>query len=160
MLFHHTVLSVYSFGPQGLPQLHAKLKLRKLCAQYQPVKGSGYLSIEKIEEGYDTNDDFKNKLQETGIEREHLRTVFTILEPCSGKVAYEDFCDGLHAKAEEACLLAVRCRSCTKQSRAHAHARNLLESWLAPLSWRCAASSSGFLKYAQALARLMAWSVG
>ena len=113
-----------------------KLKLRELCAD---MAADRYLTIEKVEEGYDTNDDFKNKLQEMGIERHDLRTIFTVFEPSTGCVADDDFCDGLHAKTEEACLLAVRCRSCTKQSRAHAHARHILESWLALLSGKCAA---------------------
>ena len=113
------MLSVYLFGPQGLPRLQSKAKLRKICAE---MADGGFLSIEKIEEGYDANDDFKNTLQEMGIERQDLVTVFTILAADDdGEVAYDDFCDGLHAKTEEACLLAVRCRSCAKQSQVHAH---------------------------------------
>ena len=63
------MLSVYLFGPQGLPRLQSKAKLRKLCAE---MADDGFLSIEKIEEGYDANDDFKNTLQEMGIERQDL----------------------------------------------------------------------------------------
>ena len=81
-----------------------------------------------------------------------LVTVFALLEPYLGRLAHDKFRDGLFTKTEEACLLAVRCRSCAKQSRAHAHARNILESWLALLSWRRAASSSGFLSYVHDLA--------
>ena len=112
------MLSVYLFGPQGLPRLQSKAKLRKLCAE---MADDGFLSIEKIEEGYDANDDFKNTLREMGIERQDLRTVFALLEPYLGRLAHDKFCDGLFTRTEEACLLAVRCRSCAKQSRAQAH---------------------------------------
>ena len=126
MCFHHTALSVYLFGPQGLPRLQAKAKLRKLCAE---MADDGFLSIEKIEEGYDANDDFKKTLREMGIARQDLRTLFTLFEPSSGKVPHAEFCDGLFTKAEEACLLAVRCRSCAKQSRAHAHETYSKAGW-------------------------------
>ena len=106
-LFHHTVLSVYWFGPQGLPRLQTKVKLRNLCAE--GARFGHYLTIEGIQELYDA-DRFKDRFQEKGIERQDL--------------------------TEEACLLAVRCRSCAKQSRAHAH------NTYSKAGWRCSVGSA------------------
>mmetsp|Transcript_46132 Transcript_46132/g.136327 ORF Transcript_46132/g.136327 Transcript_46132/m.136327 type:complete len:256 (+) Transcript_46132:1-768(+) len=81
----------------------AKVKLRKICASMDE-DGSGELTIEEIEEGYDSNEDFKNTLQLMDIERDDLRTVFVILDSDkSGSVTYDEFCDSLHKmKTEEA----------------------------------------------------------
>jgi len=80
-----------------------KHRLRKIC-EAMDEDGSGCLTLEEIELGFETNEEFYDTLQLMDIGKEDLKTVFTILDDDnSGSVTYTEFCDHLYKmKTEEA----------------------------------------------------------
>ena len=117
----------------------------------------GYLTIEKIEHGCDANDGFENTLRWMGIERQDvessLRDLGSRSRSGSGlrrflrRPVHEDR-GGVPASS-----MLLRLREAVPSMRS----RNMLESWLAPLSWKWAVSSSILLKSAHGVVGRATW---
>eukprot|EP00927_Polykrikos_kofoidii_P064589 TRINITY_DN5995_c0_g1_i1.p1 TRINITY_DN5995_c0_g1~~TRINITY_DN5995_c0_g1_i1.p1 ORF type:complete len:807 (+),score=145.97 TRINITY_DN5995_c0_g1_i1:81-2423(+) len=86
----------------------AREKLVRLC-ELMDTDESGCLTLEELQSGFETNNEFASTLKAMDVAKEDLRTVFQILdEDRSGSVTYDEFVAQLHKmKTQEAQTLLV-----------------------------------------------------
>jgi len=71
------------------------LNFAKICHDMD-ADGSGSLSLNEMQNGYDGNDDFRKLMDIMDIKRADMETIFRVLdEDCSGEVSYIEFCQHL-----------------------------------------------------------------
>lgn len=83
-------------------------QLTKICMEMDEDE-SGELTLEELETGFDTSEDFRNVLKVMDVGKDDIKTVFAILdEDKSGAVTYGEFVDQLHKmKSQESHTLLV-----------------------------------------------------